>query len=270
LAGLILHIGMHKTGSSAIQRFLLRARPALWLHGVAYPREADADGRPMPKQNRLFLALSHEKDQGRPHPVIGPSAALVERIARRAAGPGRLILSSEGLSGPWPGFAAALAPLRGRVPVRVICLVRRQDDWALSMWRQLALRGTPPERRPFRDWLAAPDTRAHLDHAAMLDRWATALGEDSIRVVRYHPAGMIPAFLAAAGLPGWMARLPGGAARVNESLDDAEFRRLTGMSPPDFTAAERAALMAGLSAGNDEVRQRFPPGLPVPMADETW
>ena len=42
---LVIHIGMHKTGSTTIQRFLSRNRLVLRLAGVLYPESCGADGR---------------------------------------------------------------------------------------------------------------------------------------------------------------------------------------------------------------------------------
>ncbi len=259
MPGLILHIGMHKTGSSALQRFFRVNRLALWLAGVSYPEARAPDGRALPKQNDLFLALSHERDHGRPHAAYGPSAALVARLGKLARRR-RVLVSAEGLSGEWPGFAAAFAPLRGLA--RVVVFVRAQADWAPSFYRQLALRGDPPERRPFEAWMDDPATRAHLDYAAILGWWGDALGDEAVRVVPYPPAeGLVPSFLAAAGLPAGLAWLPRARARVNVGPGDAAFAAATGLAPPRLPPGRAAALRAACADGNEALRRRFRPDL---------
>ena len=104
---LILHIGMHKTGSSSIQHFLSRNRLALAAAGVLYPRSVGPDGRRQPKHNAIFSAISHEIDHGAPHPVLGPSSEVIDAMARRIAvsRAKTAILSAEGFSGENPAFA---------------------------------------------------------------------------------------------------------------------------------------------------------------------
>ncbi|MES2944380.1 MAG: hypothetical protein V4772_16045, partial [Pseudomonadota bacterium] len=127
---------MHKTGSTSLQRFFVLNRLGLRLSGIDYPKAQNADGRQLSKHNDLFHAISHEKDFNEAHPVFGPSAARVEGFTKLLK-PGRvLLLSAEGFSGENPAFARALAPLREHADVRVVCFLRRQDDWIESFYKQ--------------------------------------------------------------------------------------------------------------------------------------
>lgn len=218
---LILHIGMHKTGSSAIQRFLSLNRYPLRLFGVYYPRSFGADGRRQPKHNALFTAISHEADKGAPHPVLGPSAALVADVAARIErAPCRVaILSAEGFSGERPVFARALAPLAARFDVRVIVFLRRPDLWVESFYRQMVMSREVRETRSFAAFVAAPETRLHLDYGLLLGWWRERFGD--VRVLPFAPeAGApppAPAFIAAADLPWGVRTLPFARGVVNPS-----------------------------------------------------
>jgi len=264
----VLHIGMHKTGSSALQHFLLRNRHVLALAGIDLPLPRDRSGRRLPKRADLFAAIAHEKDHGAPHPEFGASAALVAGLAASMR-PGRTtLLSAEGLSGPDPAFARALAPLAQAGDLRVVMVVRRADLWAESFYRQMVVSREVREARPFRDWLADPWTQAHLDRARIVGWWRECLPEGGLRVVHYtEGAPILPAFLAAAGLPGWLRHLPRARVRVKPGLHPGLIERLrranaagtspdrlpppprlAGPLPGYFTPDERAAFLSELGA----------------------
>lgn len=220
---LIIHIGMHKTGSSSIQHFFSRNRAFLRLAGIHYPASVGADGRRQPKHNAIFTAISHEADHGAPHPVLGPASARIAATADDlAASRARIgVLSAEGLSGERPVFAQALAPLRERFDCRIVVLVRRPDIWVESFYKQMVLSREVRETRSFHDFLAAPETRAHLDYPRIISWWEAAFGRDAVSVAAFEPgysrASPLSLFLKAADLPGWLARAPYADAALNRS-----------------------------------------------------
>lgn len=249
---LILHIGMHKTGSSAIQRFLSLNRYPLRLFGVYYPRSFGADGRRQPKHNALFSAIGHEADCGAPHPALGPSADLVERMAARIerASCRVAILSAEGFSGERPIFARALAPLAARFDVRVVVFLRRPDLWVESFYRQMVMSREVREARSFAAFVEAPETRRHLDYGLILGWWRAAF--DDVRVLPFAPElgapPPVPAFIGAAGLP-WLVRtLPFGRGVVNPSPPDeaVEVARLANMRGADAKYRNRKLYVSGM------------------------
>ena len=219
---LVLHIGMHKTGSTSIQRFFSRNRLALSLAGIVYPLSVGADGRRQSKHNAIFTAISHEADHGAPHPVLGPSAELVEATARRieASGARVAVMSAEGFSGERPVFARALAPLGRRFDVTVVVFLRQPDDWLESFHRQMIMSREVREARPIAEFLAAPETRAHLDYFTILDWWAEAFGAGALRILPFDPdrAGRpLAQLVEAADLPRWLLALPHARVRLNRS-----------------------------------------------------
>ncbi len=254
---------MERTGTSALQHFFARNRPVLRIMGVRYPRARDAAGKSSQKHQDLVEAIAAEA-AGEVHPQHGPAADVIESYAERAAGAAATVLSAEGLGGPDPLFAEALAPLGQRFDVRVIAFLRRQDEWALSAFRQAVMEGTAGTAGIDR-WLARDDTRARLDYNRILGHWEAAFGPNAVTVLRYpHDVPLVPAFIAAADLPRPAAMLPDRSARVNESsADDAVLAALRAQGAPavipTLDQSARDALLAGFAAGNAAIRERFLP-----------
>ncbi|MGB1214163.1 MAG: hypothetical protein ACPG4X_12415 [Pikeienuella sp.] len=245
---LILHIGMHKTGSSAIQRFLSRNRWVLGKLGIAYPHSLGPTGQRQPKHNAIFAAISHQADKGRPHPDLGPAATLIEATAAEIerAAPRTAILSAEGFSGERPIFARALRPLANRFDVRVVVFLRRRDLWVESFYKQMVQSHDVAETRPFHDFLQADSTRRHMDYLTILNWWAEAFGQDAIIVTPFEASAGEPVhlFLAAAGLSPRLAYLPfsRGAVNVSCSAETTEILRLANKDGRHATKAETARI----------------------------
>lgn len=217
---LILHIGMHKTGSSSIQRFFSRNRTVLRRLGIVYPDCYGTDGRRQPKHNTLFTAISHEADFGAPHPELGPSAGLIDALGDQIeAAPGRCaVVSAEGFSGERPVFAAALAPWAERFDVDVIMFVRRQDLWVESFYKQMVMSREVRLTDTFTDFLNRPETQAHMDYAAIASWWGERF-KGSVRIAPFEPAidrsPPLNLFLTTADLSPWLRALPFARAREN-------------------------------------------------------
>ncbi|MEO0999875.1 MAG: hypothetical protein AAFW69_04610 [Pseudomonadota bacterium] len=265
---LVLHIGMHKTGTTAIQHALAVHRPLLAALGIDYYRPPGPGGRPLPKANDLFAAISAEKDGRGPDPVHGPSAPLVSALAARvAAARGPVVVSAEGLSGEDPAFARALAPLAAP-QTRVIVALRRPDAWAESFYAQMVMSREVAEWRSFPDWLVLPSTAVHLDYEALLGWWAEAFGAQALRVLAYRPErDPLPGFLAAAGLPRWLAASPLARGRRNPAPGRAALiaRRVENggaeAGATGFGADARAAFLAARAPALERIRARWRPDL---------
>jgi hypothetical protein len=230
---LIIHIGMHKTGSTTLQRFLSRNRLLLRLFGINYPLSRDETGRRQSKHNAIFTAISHEADRGLPHPALGPSERLIENLGDQIdrAGCRINILSAEGFSGERPIFADAFAPFADRYDVRIVVFLRRYDHWVESFYKQMVMSREVRETRSFADFLAAPSTQAHLRYSRILGWWADIFGDDALRVCGFDPGseaqGPVRTFLKAADLPHRLAWLGHSRSHLNRSpsQEEVEARR---------------------------------------------
>lgn len=260
---LILHIGFEKTGSSALQRFFARNRSVLRMMGVRYPRVTAPDGTALEKHQDLVEVLTAEA-AGRSHEHYGSAEAIVAGYAERAAAAPITVLSAEGLSAPTPHIAQSLATLGQQFDVRVVAFLRRQDEWALSAYRQAIMDGSAGTAG-IAAWLATPQTQARMDYDTILAQWEAAFGHRAVKVLRYpHDIPVVPAFVAAADLPRPAALLPQRLARVNESAPDADVLaalEAAGAAPilPELDQPARDALLDSLQPSNRAVRDRYFP-----------
>lgn len=255
---LVLHIGLRKTGTSAIQSFLAQNRAALRLFGVRYPQA---------------LLVPQGQDAGPKHQHVRQAIAggealaaqMREAVAERARQSRITVLSAEELSDPDPAIAAALAPLSGEFDIRVVVYLRRQDEWALSTYRQAVMDRDPAAAAGLLPWVSRPEVLARLDYDALLQPWEAAFGQERMAVRLYpHHLPIIPDFLTAADIPAAAAFLPGRGARVNESAgEEALAAALADLGAPEaalrFDQPDRDALLEALRPHNNAVRMRYYP-----------
>lgn len=274
---LVLHIGMHKTGTKSIQFFFVMNRLVLRLLGIDYPKAFGATGGRFLQHNDLFHAISHEKNFAKPHPILGSSAGLVADLAQRVRAGRTTVISAEGLSGESPAFAQAFALLRNQLDVRVVCFLRRQDDWVQSFYGQMVRSREVRQTREFGEFLQMQNVQDHLDYAKILGWWADSLGTEAIRVEVYTPqTRVLSSFLQAAGLPKALALLPfsnsvrnrGLNPRMVEKIRAANREGMPGSLPAAtdrtavyFTPDSRRDFMRAFESGNEAIRATFRPDL---------
>ncbi len=169
---LVLHIGVHRTGTTSIQDWLHGNRGTLAAQGVHYA----FDG---PNHNDLVRDLEISDSNG---------SRIVNRIIAEAAttDAGTVVLSAEDLS--WAMHVYRLAPLKSVFDVQVVCYLRRQDAWLESWynqnvkwpWNARASHLSPGEflqRRGEHHW---------IDYEATLRRWCDTFGPDAIVARSYE------------------------------------------------------------------------------------
>lgn len=270
--GLLIHVGMQKTGSTALQNFLTANEGALAGKGVRYV----AHGRNNISHNRLFRSLRGD----------GAGAVWDAVAAEAAAHTGTLsVLSSELL---WdPAVAAAMArhmPEALLSEARVIVYARRQDTYLEAMYKQKTKNGrvqvTPAQ-------FVATMGDALGDYKAILERFAQTLGTDRILLRRFERGAMaqgdiVADFLTRIGLDKADAAFAQPAHEANQTLSRAVTEQLGALarhsrvnvrelaremardpagapkrSGDVFTNQQRREIMARFEAGNAEIARRY-------------
>ena len=141
----LLHIGVHKTGTTAIQAALADAREDLAAHGIRYPGKLQA-------QHRAALALL-----GRPWGWNSRGGAVMDRrhfdtlVRRTANHDGRVVISSEFFCEAPPDKAIeTVEALGGSDKVTVVVTLRNLGALLPSSWQQYLKYGLTT---PYEKWL---------------------------------------------------------------------------------------------------------------------
>lgn len=277
-----VHIGIRKTGSKALQRFLL-ARAAASPAELCYP----ASGRGGVWHQPMYSALRDG------------DASLFARAVREAD-PGRharAVLSCELFHTLPP---EALQHMRRHLGTsRIVVFLRRQDQALNSLLNQFAKAHRVTHDQVLRLRAEALSLLPEFDYAGILERWEQAFGPGSVVPLIYDKSSdAVAAFCAAIGLPppkggrptenpnpalsraGFEAFLaakqavrdPADLPRVVDELrrrhshDLLDTRRRE--APWLFDTSERATIMANYRAGNERVRARWFPERAALFADD--
>lgn len=141
LKRIVLHCGLPKTGTTALQHWCTINREELVSHGVDYPLVEVQDNISPIKHDRTpkhgFLISAMRTGD------MGP----VRRAIENAAAP-TLLMSTEGLSNHFYSFAEeSLERFREAVantPVDLLMFVRNKETWLRSLWKEgvIAFPGT--------------------------------------------------------------------------------------------------------------------------------
>jgi hypothetical protein len=180
-----LHIGIHKTGTTALQAALAEARPELRQRGVLYP------GR---KPAHLGAAMTILE---RPWGWAGkggkaPDPHYFDRLAREARGHrGRVLISSEQFCEADDRQAARVVAGLGADRLHIIVALRNLGRLLPSSWQQYLKYG---RTTTYERWLKAmfdpaqgssmtPTFWRRNDHGAVVARWVDLLGPERVTVL---------------------------------------------------------------------------------------
>lgn len=178
-----MHIGPHKTGTTALQHCLAAARPALARQGVIYPG-ADA-------QHRLgALAVTSSRGMsGSRRAVLRDWDRLVADVG--AVSSNRVVVSAEVFDEADDAVVRKVVNELGGERVQVVMTLRPLAKILPSAWQQMIknrLRLTYPEWLEIvldagSDHEVAQKFWGRHRHEELLDRWMSAVGPDRMAVV---------------------------------------------------------------------------------------
>ena len=201
----LLHIGPHKTGTSAIQGAFHLARGRLAAHGVVY---TGAGRQPM----RATLAVVGRPAMlGEARPDMAYWDKLVQEV--REAGDQRVVISSEFFADGDDAAARRVVTDLGGPRVHVVVTLRPLARVMPSQWQQYLQNGF---RTPYLEWLDGilrerPDDqptpifwRRHR-HDKLIARWVAAAGVPNVTVIVVDGSdrlALLRTFESLLGLPG--------------------------------------------------------------------
>lgn len=184
--GVLLHIGVHKTGTTAMQAALADARTELLAAGVLYPGDRPAHHR------AALSAMNHGWGwQDRGGEKVGPEA--FRELSRQVRShPGRVCISSEFFCEADEATARTIVEACGGSRVHVVVSLRNLGRLLPSSWQQYLKYGmTTGYEKWLGDVFAAPEDSQHMtpsfwkrhDHGSVVRRWAAACGAERLTVV---------------------------------------------------------------------------------------
>lgn len=202
-----VHVGVHKTGTTAIQRFLAGNPGALATAGLYYPHA----GRRSVTLAGHHNVASELRGSTNFDAAAGTLADVTSEIAR--VRPPRACLSSEKFA-PMCENETALATLRDAIAAigyrpRIVVYVRAQPAYAESLYAELVKHGSTRPLAQYldelvRDGVVRERAVYHFEFGRLIDRFATVFGCDDVIVRGYRDRGRAEAlvhdFLAAVGV----------------------------------------------------------------------
>jgi hypothetical protein len=244
---LYLHIGVHRTATTSIQRFLRVNTQALALRGILNP-----DGL------SRHHALAGRILRGEAKAVASELTAQAEASEAATGRPVRaIVLSDEDICTRTD--MARMARLSDHFEVRVILVIRRQDLWLESWYRQNVKWQWNPDlaHLTFAEFLVRRRSFFWIDYDATVARLERLFGAAAVEVMVFEtawmPEGPVAAFARAlGGLEGLAA---GQHANASFSALTTEFMR---QLPLDEFPERRRKLVEEACATVDwHVRRRY-------------
>jgi hypothetical protein len=224
---ILLHIGFHKTGTTALQSALAAVRPQLAEAGVLYPGRLSA-------HHRAAMAATGRRWGWAGKGGRRPSSRYWQELVREAtAHQGRVVISSEAFSLTDDATMDQIVDRLGADRLQVVMTLRPIARLLPSSWQQYLKYGLT---LPYGDWLEqafadppacppSPNFWRRNDHVGISERWARRLGPDRVSVVVLDESDrgfLFRAFEQMLALPAGLLVPDAGLAASNRSMTAAE------------------------------------------------
>lgn len=293
----VLHIGTHKTGTTAIQRFAASKRSKLRPRGLWYPSYDEIGEFVHYGHHHIAHAIANEKDN---RLSLDNARRFADHVQARKRPGETLLISAEPFwrhrlpaeGGHWAERKAYIERVRSFFPsedVKILAIVRRQDTFARSLYQERVK--VTKYRLKFREFIATE--RPNFEYYNHLRLFSEAFGR--VEVLTYEDLaarGLIDAFFAHLGVD--VSDLPGRpSANPSLPIDLVEFKRIlnsTSLKPERLkeigslllekadqaTKIERgkvdwlpveemAAFYNSFAEENEKLRLEYLPGRPPPL-----
>lgn len=231
----LLHIGLPKTGTTALQLAAGRARSELLAHGVRYPGRADNHREAVSALMGRELGWHARGGYRPPLRLWKRLMAEVEHDQQR-----RIWISHEFASECDDEMAQRFVDSIGP-RLHVVVTLRGFADLLGSSWQQYVKSGY---RHPFDRWLrrilsdpphprTTPTFYRRNDQAAIVNRWTRLAGAENVTVVigdKARPNLLTDAFCDLLGIPRGMLVAPKTGLAANRGMSMAEAEVLRGFN----------------------------------------
>ncbi|MGW0334051.1 hypothetical protein ACWD0J_19635 [Streptomyces sp. NPDC003011] len=225
----LLHIGPHKTGTTAVQGALFAAKETMAEHGVAFPA---ATRHPM---EAVLAACARPGMIGDTRPTERHWRRLLEQVD--ATGRRTSVISSEFFAdAPDDETIARVAGELGGDRLHVLVTLRPLAKIMPSQWQQYVQNGL---RMSYEDWLEHMLRKAPYEqpnpsfwrrhrHDRLVERWARVVGPERVTVVVVDDrdrGGLLRTFERLLGLPENLLQPVPDASNRSLTLPETEMLR---------------------------------------------
>lgn len=183
-SGVLLHVGVHKTGTTAIQAALADARPELREEKVLYPGKRAA-------QHRAALAVTQRTWGWKERGGAAYDRKLFDSLAKEVGShSSRVAISSEFFCEADRKTAAQITAALGGDRVHVVITLRNLGRLLPSSWQQYLKYGLTARYEPWlqnvfddRKGSMTPSFWRRNAHADVISRWKEAVGPENVSVL---------------------------------------------------------------------------------------
>ncbi|MEY2754417.1 MAG: hypothetical protein RJB65_775 [Actinomycetota bacterium] len=193
----LLHVGVHKTGTTALQAALFDARQELRSQGVTYP------GRARSHYMHGLAAIGRRRGWANGGAV--PRSSLWDDLvaATTKAVDSRVIISGESFCEATEEQAAQIVRSLGGDRVKVVVTLRPLEQLLPSTWQQYVKAGSSLSYGPWLDDVArgpgapkpaTPSFWHRNEHARQVAKWVSASSTDRVCVVVVDPRNRMGLF----------------------------------------------------------------------------
>jgi hypothetical protein len=272
----LLHIGVHKTGTTAIQAALADARGELRAAGVLYP------GRLQAQHRAALAALGRTWGWNQRGGSVVPTHQLDAVAKDVSKHRGRVVISSEFFCEADEETAQRVVQGLGGSRVHVVVTLRNLGSLLPSSWQQYLKYGLETDYEPWlQDVFAvrgssrkSPTFWRRHDHGEVVQRWVKAAGPDNVTVLVLEKVDRSALFVAFAQLLGIPEQVLTSRMDLtsNRSMTAAEAELLLGVNRrvksslrwPDYVRLVRRGMALAM------VERRQPAATEPRMSTPDW
>lgn len=186
-----LHIGLHKTGTTALQYFLHQNNEVLNRYGICYPDFGLRYPNVNFKRNGHFLIALGQNGENQPVWPGDDYESALDQLAQLAETYSRIIVSDEAIwqksnvreKNFWPKLKEDLE--KRNLDAKIIVYLRRQDLWIQSFWKQKVKVGSSRTFDAYVKRIRDTDFYS-LDYCSYMDNLSSVFGKENLIIRVYE------------------------------------------------------------------------------------